>query len=260
MGALHEGHASLVDAARDADDLVTASIFVNPLQFGDAGDLAAYPRTFDADADVLATHGCDLLFAPSVEEVYPRYPEPSPTMIHVEGAALGFEGADRPGHFDGMATVVTLLFNLVGPCRAYFGEKDFQQLAVVRQMVTDLAHPVEVVGCPTMRDADGLAMSSRNVRLTPAGRRAAPVLHAALRAGAAVAADGGDGRSIEAAMVATIEAEPRASLFYAAAVDPATLAPVGTPAPGAQLRLVIAAGIDGVRRIDNVAASCRATS
>ena len=253
MGALHEGHASLVDAARDADDLVTASIFVNPLQFGDAGDLAAYPRTFDADADVLATHGCDLLFAPSVEEVYPRYPEPSPTMIHVEGAALGFEGADRPGHFDGMATVVTLLFNLVGPCRAYFGEKDFQQLAVVRQMVTDLAHP-------TMRDADGLAMSSRNVRLTPAGRRAAPVLHAALRAGAAVAADGGDGRSIEAAMVATIEAEPRASLFYAAAVDPATLAPVGTPAPGAQLRLVIAAGIDGVRLIDNVAASCRATS
>ena len=256
MGALHAGHASLVDAARADCGLVTASVFVNPLQFGDAADLAAYPRDLEADAELLSAHGCDVLFAPSVAEMYPRHPAPSLTTVHVVGAAEGFEGSDRPGHFDGMATVVTLLFNLAGPCRAYFGEKDFQQLAVVRQMVLDLGQPVEVVGCPTARAADGLALSSRNARLSPAGRAAAPVLHAALMAGAASAAAGADGTTIEAAMAAQVATEPRAVLFYAAAVDPASLTPVHRTAPGVDLRLLVAVEIDGVRLIDNLAATC----
>ncbi len=257
MGALHAGHASLVDAARADCDLVTTSVFVNPLQFGDVADLDAYPRTLEADAALLEAHGCDVLFAPDVLEMYPRHPAPSCTSVHVTGASEGFEGADRPGHFDGMATVVTLLFNLAGPCAAYFGEKDFQQLCVVRQMVLDLGQPVEVVGCPTMREPDGLAMSSRNVRLTPAGRSVAPVLHAALLAGAASAEAGADGPGMCAAMEATIRTEPSASLSYAAAVDPETLAPVAQLAPGEQVRLLIAASIDGVRLIDNLAATVR---
>ena len=258
MGALHAGHASLVDAARAECDLVTTSVFVNPLQFGEEADLAAYPRTLDADAALLEAHGCDVLFSPDVVEMYPRYPEPSRTTLHVTGAAEGYEGADRPGHFDGMATVVTLLFNLAGPCRAYFGEKDFQQLAVVRQMVIDLGQPVVVVGCPTAREPDGLAMSSRNVRLSPAGRSAAPVLHAALEAGAAAAEAGADGPEMEAAMVAALESEPAASLFYAAAVAPDTLLPAVDLAPGDSVRLLIAASIDGVRLIDNRAVTVQA--
>jgi pantoate--beta-alanine ligase len=255
MGALHAGHASLVDAARSACDLVTTSIFVNPLQFGDASDLDAYPRTLEADAGLLEAHGCDVLFAPTVTEMYPHYPEASRTTVHVTGAAEGFEGADRPGHFDGMATVVALLFNLAGPCAAYFGEKDFQQLAVVRQMVVDLGQPIDVVGCPTAREPDGLAMSSRNVRLTPSGRAAAPVIHAALQAGAAAATAGADGPGIGEAMAALIRAEPAASLFYAAAVEPDTLAPLAETAPGDAVRLLIAASIDDVRLIDNLAAT-----
>lgn len=254
MGALHAGHASLIDAARSEVEMVTASVFVNPLQFGALADLTAYPRTLDADGALLKAHGCDLLFAPSVAEMYPHHPEPEATTVHVTGPALGFEGSDRPGHFDGMATVVTLLFNLAGPCRAYFGEKDFQQLAVVRQMVADLGQPVVVVGCPTARESDGLAMSSRNVRLSAAGRAAAPVLHAALLAGAEAATKGAGGRDIEAAMVARVASEPAANLFYAAAVDPTSLTIVEDPAVGSPLRLLIAAEIDGVRLIDNLAA------
>ena len=165
MGALHPGHLSLVAAARERCDAVAATIFVNPLQFGDPSDLERYPRPREADLELLEAAGCDLVFAPSVSEMYPRHPEPPTTSVVAAGAALGFEGGDRPGHFDGVVTVLTMLFSLSGRCCAFMGEKDFQQVAVTRQLVRDLELDVEVVGCPTVREADGLAMSSRNQRL-----------------------------------------------------------------------------------------------
>ena len=251
MGALHAGHISLVEAARQSCDVVTSSIFVNPLQFGDASDLERYPRTLAADSALLEEAGCDLVFTPPVEEMYPTLPTPMTTSVVAAGAALGLEAEERPGHFDGVVTVLTLLFNLVGQSTAYFGEKDFQQLAVVRQLVADLSFPVEIVGCPTIREPDGLAMSSRNVRLSPAGRVAATVLSAALAVGARAIEDGAGPSAAEAAMVATIEAEPQAALSYACVVDPTTLVRLSTMANGQACRLLIAAVIDGVRLIDN---------
>lgn len=251
MGSLHAGHLSLVEAARRRCDLVTSSIFVNPLQFGDPGDLERYPRTLDADAAMLASAGCDLLFAPSVEEMYPSFPTPMATGVTAAGAALGLEADDRQGHFDGVVTVLSLLFNMVGPSVAFFGEKDFQQLAVVRQLVEDLAFPVDIVGCPTIREADGLAMSSRNARLGPAARQGAAVLSAALELGAATIAATGDPTAAEAAMATAIAAEPLATLSYACVVDPTTLRPVTTTTPGQECRLLVAAILDGVRLIDN---------
>ena len=185
MGYLHPGHASLMDAAR-VHELVVTSIFVNPLQFGPSEDLDAYPRDLTGDTELAERSGVDLLFVPSTREMYP---ESIRTTVSVTGISEVLEGRTRPTHFDGVATVVAKLFAIVGPCHSYFGEKDFQQLAVVRQMVRDLSIPVEVVGCPTVREADGLAMSSRNAYLTPGEREAAPVVHAALEvARAAVAA------------------------------------------------------------------------
>ena len=254
MGALHDGHASLTRTARETCDLVTTTIFVNPLQFGDAADLDAYPSTLEADAALLDSVGCDLVFAPSVAEVYPRYPSPSLTTVHVEGAALGFEGEGRLGHFDGVATVLSLLFNLAGPCRAFFGEKDFQQLSVVRQLVRDLAFHIEVIGCPTVREPDGLAMSSRNVRLSPEARQKAGVLYQALLAGAEAASTAGVAGA-EAAMAAAVAQEPAASLCYAAVVDPATMASPVEPRDGDEVRLLIAAEVDGVRLLDNLGAT-----
>lgn len=251
MGALHPGHASLVSAARRRCDLVTTTIFVNPLQFGDAADLDAYPKVLDADLELLEPLGCDLVFAPSVAEMYPRHPAPARTTVHVEGAAVGFEGAGRPGHFDGVATVLALLFNLAGPCTAFFGEKDFQQLSVVRQMVEDLDLPVEVVGCPTVREEDGLAMSSRNVRLGPEGRVSARALSAALAAGIE-ALGSGSVTAAEAAMAAVLEAEAGVEPIYAAVVDPATMATPESAAAGDELRLLVAASVDGVRLLDNL--------
>ncbi|HEV7761798.1 MAG TPA: pantoate--beta-alanine ligase, partial [Acidimicrobiales bacterium] len=159
MGYLHEGHASLMARARADDDVVVASIFVNPLQFGPSEDLAAYPRDLDRDLALAARYGVDVVFVPAVEEMYP---EPVVTTVSVAGLSQAWEGASRPTHFSGVATVVAKLFSIVGSCRAYFGEKDFQQLAVIRRMVRDLSMPVDVVGCPTVRELDGLAMSSRN--------------------------------------------------------------------------------------------------
>src|SRR5205823_4014841 len=179
MGYLHDGHAALIGRARAECDVVVVTDFVNPLQFGEPADLEAYPRDLDHDATVAAAAGADFLFAPSVEEMYPG---PVRTTVHVAGVSDSLEGASRPGHFDGVATVVAKLFAITGPCRAYFGEKDFQQLAVVRRLVADLSMPIDVVGCDTVREPDGLAMSSRNVRLAPEQRRAATVLHRALLA------------------------------------------------------------------------------
>src|SRR5208283_1836168 len=175
-GALHDGHTSLVARARAECDVVVVSIFVNPLQFGDPDDIARYPRTLERDLPVCAEAGADVVFVPSVTEMYPSWPAAPSTTVSVHGVSDRWEGASRPGHFDGVATVVSKLFSIAGPCRAYFGLKDFQQLAVVRRVALDLALPVEVVGCPIVREADGLALSSRNVRLASRERSAATVL------------------------------------------------------------------------------------
>lgn len=180
MGNLHEGHLRLVEAARRRADRVVASVFVNPLQFGPNEDFDRYPRTLDADAGKLAQAGCDLLFAPSVAEMYPHGRDGF-TVISVPRYAGMLEGAFRPGHFDGVATVVNILLTLVAPDVALFGEKDYQQLLVIRQMAQDLHMPVEIVGVPTEREADGLALSSRNQYLQPAERAQAAMLHAALQ-------------------------------------------------------------------------------
>ena len=173
MGFFHEGHRSLMRAARAHHDLVVTTIFVNPLQFGPTEDLDAYPRDLAGDAAAADAEGVDLLFTPSVAEMYP---EPTRTTVHVAGLTEGLCGAERPTHFDGVTTVVAKLFSIVGPCHAYFGRKDFQQLAVVTRMAADLDLPVRVVGCPLVREPDGLAMSSRNVRLD-AGERELSLIH-----------------------------------------------------------------------------------
>ena len=188
MGALHDGHISLMARARAECDVVVVSIFVNPLQFGDPEDIARYPRTMERDLVVCDETGADVVFVPSVREMYPSWPAPPATTVSVRGVSDAWEGASRPGHFDGVATVVAKLFTIAGPCRAYFGLKDFQQLAVVRRLALELSLPVEVVGCPIVREADGLALSSRNVRLSPAERQAATVLARALAAGRAALA------------------------------------------------------------------------
>lgn len=248
MGYLHAGHTSLMDAARAETDVVVTSIFVNPLQFAAHEDLDSYPRDLARDTALAEAHGVDLLFVPSVTEMYP---EPVATTVSVAGVSQGYEGASRPTHFDGVATVVAKLFNIVGPCRAYFGEKDFQQLAVVRRMVADLSAPVTVVGCPTVREDDGLAMSSRNAYLTDAERAAAPVLYRALRAGAAaVEAGERDPDAVVTAMTEVVATEPLAELDYAAVVDAATLE-VPRPLRG-ELRLLIAARFGKARLLDNL--------
>ena len=254
MGALHAGHVSLMARARAECGTVAVSIFVNPLQFGDPEDIAHYPRTLDADLAVCAEAGVDVVFVPSVAEMYPGWPVPVATTVSVRGVSEGWEGASRPGHFDGVATVVAKLFSIAGPCRAYFGEKDYQQLAVVRQLVADLSLPVDVIGCPIVREPDGLALSSRNVRLSPAERRAAVVLSRALAAGRSLLAQGADYSSTVAeAMRRTVEEEPLVHLDYAVAVGAHDL--VGREVmedPGA-VRLLIAADVGPVRLIDNCA-------
>lgn len=254
MGALHCGHASLVRRAAAGCDLTAVTVFVNPLQFGPGDDLDRYPRDLDGDVAVAAEAGADVVFAPPVAEVYPAgAPQASVRVTGPLGSSL--EGASRPGHFDGVATVVAKLFNLAGPCRAYFGDKDAQQLAVVRRLVADLDFPVEVVACPTVREADGLAWSSRNARLSPAERAAAPVLHRALVTGATVAGAGRCDPSYEPAHVArlmakVVQGEPLAHLDYAEVVDATTFEPAERL--DGDLRLVVAARIGSVRLIDNL--------
>jgi pantoate--beta-alanine ligase len=254
MGYLHDGHASLMAAARADTDLVVASIFVNPLQFGAGEDLDAYPRDLAADTAIAEAEGVDLLFVPSLAEMYPD--GPVLTAVGVAGVAVSLEGKSRPTHFAGVATVVAKLFAIVGPCRAYFGEKDFQQIAVVRRMVRDLSIPVEVVACPTTREPDGLAMSSRNAYLTPEERAAAPVVHTALLVGR-LAIDAGerDPAKVRALMADLIQAEPLADLDYAEVVDSGTLQVVH-PLAG-ELRLLAAVRFGKARLIDNLGATIR---
>lgn len=248
MGYLHEGHASLIERAAGTDDLVVATVFVNPLQFGAGEDLDAYPRDPEGDAALAEAAGCDVLVMPRLDEMYPV---PVLTSVAVSELSSTMEGASRPTHFAGVCTVVAKLFNLVGPDRSYFGEKDFQQLAIVRRMARDLSFPVEVVGCPTVREPDGLARSSRNVYLAPDERAAAPVLHRALCRGAeAVMAGTTDAAEVRATVEATIRAEPLAELDYVEVADPSTLRPLDRCGPGA--RIFGAVRFGRARLIDNV--------
>lgn len=253
MGALHAGHASLIRRAAEECDVVAVSIFVNPAQFGDPSDLANYPRTLEPDLATVAAAGGQLVFAPSVDEMYPDRQGGVRATVSVPELGARWEGASRPGHFDGVATVVVKLLEAAGPCRAYFGEKDFQQLAVVRRVVRDRSLPAEVVGCETVRDDQGLALSSRNVRLSRSERRAALVLSRALRAGAAVMAGGEAAPAVvEAVMARVVAAEPSVALDYAVVVDADDLEPAVTCATERPLRLLTAATVGPVRLIDNL--------
>jgi pantoate--beta-alanine ligase len=248
MGFLHDGHLSLMRRAEAQTDLVVASIFVNPLQFGAGEDLDAYPRDLERDGRLADAAGVDLLFVPSADEMYPT---PVLTTVSVAQVSEPLEGSARPHHFAGVATVVAKLFAIVGPCRAYFGEKDFQQLAVVRRMARDLSLPVEVVGCPTVREPDGLALSSRNSYLTREEREAAPVVYRALRAGAAtILAGERDAAAVRTLMAQIIEAEPLAQLDYAEVVDADSFC-IPDPLIG-NLRLLAAVRFGRARLIDNV--------
>ncbi|HNI35158.1 MAG TPA: pantoate--beta-alanine ligase [Microthrixaceae bacterium] len=248
MGYLHAGHESLMDRARSDCGVVVASIFVNPLQFGVGEDLDAYPRDLDGDSALATRAGVDVLFVPSVEEMYPGSVA---TTVSVAGVSAPMEGASRPTHFDGVATVVAKLFNIVGPCRAYFGEKDFQQLAVIRRMVADLSVPVTVVGCPTLREDDGLARSSRNVYLSPEERAAAPVLHRALCLGASLIRAGEtDADTVRAAMAAEIATQALGTLDYVEVADATTLERQRECGPDS--RLLGAVRFGRARLIDNV--------
>ncbi len=253
MGALHAGHRSLIERAVAECDRVVVTVFVNPLQFGDPDDIEQYPRTLTADVASAEAAGAALVFAPPVREMYPGFPAPVATRVSVAGLADRWEGASRPGHFDGVATVVVKLFAMAGRCRAYFGEKDFQQMAVVRRLVADLSLPVEVVGCPTVREEDGLALSSRNVRLSADERRAAPVLARALRAGAAAIAYGEYRSDVVGRVMAQVVAEePLVELDYAEVVAADDLDPSVPIGSGRPLRLLIAARVGPVRLIDNL--------
>jgi len=249
MGAFHEGHVSLMRRARDERETVVVSVFVNPLQFGSADDLAAYPRDEEHDHAIAERLGVDLVFAPSVEEMYPDG-EPEVT-IDPGPLADRLEGASRPGHFGGVVTVVAKLFHVVGRCRAYFGEKDAQQLVVVRRTVRDLSFPVDIVACPTVREADGLAMSSRNARLTSEERDAAGCLFLALsEAAEMVCAGEADAKKLVSAMAREIEATPLARLDYAAVVDEETFEEVREITRPA--RAVVAGWFGDTRLIDNL--------
>ncbi|HVG10434.1 MAG TPA: pantoate--beta-alanine ligase [Thermoanaerobaculia bacterium] len=248
MGALHEGHLSLVGIARKHADRVVASVFVNPTQFGPNEDFGRYPRQPEKDAGMLAAAGCDLLFLPDVDTMYP----PGHTVyVDLGNPSETLEGVCRPGHFRGVATVVALLFNLVQPDVAVFGEKDAQQLAVIRRMVRDLHIPVEIVPAPTIREADGLAMSSRNAYLSPEERKAAAVLHRSLRnAEAAIQAGERRGDEVRRILSETLNSEPLARVEYAEVVDAESFQPVEKLR--GRLVLPLAVRVGGTRLIDNL--------
>ena len=256
MGYLHDGHRSLMDRSVAEADATMVTIFVNPLQFAANEDLSAYPRDLERDTAMCESAGVDILLTPSLEEMYP-FGTPTLTSVSVADISAPMEGAARPTHFAGVATVVAKLFSIAGPCRAFFGEKDWQQLAVVRRMAADLSFPVEVVGCETVREPDGLAMSSRNIYLTPDERAAASVIHRALLAGVeAIEAGERDPEQVRALLRRTIEAEPLAGFEYAEVVDAATLQPVD-PLAG-EVRLLAATRFGRARLIDNTGATIQA--
>jgi len=248
MGALHAGHMALVAEARARADHVAASIFVNPTQFGPGEDLSRYPRQERQDLAMLEEAGCDIVWMPAVEDMYP---DDFSTTVKISGVSDRWEGEARPGHFDGVATVVAKLLVAVRPELALFGEKDFQQLAVIRRMVADLGMPVEIVGVPTVREPDGLALSSRNAYLSPEERRRAVALPNALNAARDGIAGGENvGAALQRAKQSLVDAG-FLKLDYVALVDAVTLEPLG--APQGEMRLIAAAAIGTTRLIDNIA-------
>jgi len=250
MGALHDGHLSLVRAARERADYVIASIFVNPTQFGPGEDFAAYPRDLDRDLDLLGAEGVDLAFTPTPEVMYA-----TDAQVSVDPGPLGdvLEGVVRPGHFRGVCTVVAKLLAIAQPDLAFFGEKDFQQLTIVRRMARDLDFPVRVVACPTVRECDGLAMSSRNAYLSRDERAAATVLYRALRTAETLALGGErDATVLSEAMRVTVAEEPGVELDYAVVADPATLVALETLSDQ-PARALVAARVGATRLIDNLA-------
>jgi len=248
MGALHEGHLSLVRAARHRCEVVAASIFVNPTQFGPNEDLAKYPRAFERDRELLEKEGVELLFAPSVEEMYPAG---AVSWVTVEGMSDRLDGRSRPGHFRGVTTVVAKLFHVVEPDAAFFGQKDAAQIAIIRRMVSDLKFPVEIVACPIVREADGLAMSSRNAYLDPSQRRQALVLYPALmRVKECWEAGERDAARLVAVGCMEIASESAVRLDYFEIVDGESLDPVSKIEKGALV--VVAAFVGATRLIDNV--------
>jgi pantoate--beta-alanine ligase len=247
MGALHSGHLSLIDAAKRDCAHVVATIFVNPLQFGPNEDFSRYPRTFDADCAALTAAGVDILFAPSAETLTPAG---ATTFVEVACISDRLDGASRPGHFRGVATIVAKLFHIVTPNRAYFGQKDAAQLAVLRAMVRDLNFPVEIVACPIVREPDGLALSSRNRYLTPEQRSRATILRRALTAAADLHAHGErNSQALTATMLRVFAADPSVIVEYAAVVDPGTLLPLADTTGGALI--AVAARLGETRLIDN---------
>jgi pantoate--beta-alanine ligase len=248
MGALHAGHESLIRRAAGENERVIVSVFVNPTQFNNPDDLARYPRDLERDAGIIAASGGTAIYAPAPDVIYP---EGFATSVTVSGVTEDYEGESRPGHFTGVATVVTILLNQVRADRAYFGEKDYQQLAMIRRLHADLALPGEIVPCPTVRDEDGLALSSRNARLTAAQRAAALVLSRSLHAMREHAEENRDTPLRLSMMGAVlISARPEVTLDYLEIVDPDTLEPLDRLVPGA--RALVAAEIGGVRLIDNL--------
>lgn len=246
LGALHDGHRALIQAARRRCDVVVVTVFLNPLQFAPTEDLSRYPRTLDADTALCREEGVDVVFAPDVDEVYPG----GPPSVRVSAGALGdvLEGASRPGHFDGVLTVVGKLLHITGPDVTFFGQKDAQQVLLVRRMVTDLDFPCEVVTIPTVRDPDGLALSSRNVYLSGPDRPVALALSRSLRAAQAAAGQRAD--AVRAAALTALAEQPDLGLDYASLVDPATLGDVPPDFAGEAL-LVLAARVGTTRLIDN---------
>lgn len=248
MGALHEGHLSLVRAAKAQSDVVAASIFVNPTQFGPNEDFSKYPRTFERDSELLKNAGVDLLFAPSAEAMYPKG---AVTWVTVEGLSDKLDGKSRPGHFRGVTTVVSKLFHIVQPDKAFFGQKDAVQLVLIRRMVQDLNMPVEIIGCPIVREADGLAMSSRNTYLSAAERKSATVLNRTLRE-IKQHFDRGERNSSKllSAGMEIFRQESAAKLDYLEIVDPETLDPLPTVTGDALV--AVAAHVGTTRLIDNL--------
>lgn len=250
MGALHEGHLSLLRCARSENDVTVVSIFVNPIQFNNPADLVKYPRDLHRDLDSLEKEQCDLVFTPSVSEMYP---EPETREYDFGDLTRVMEGKCRPGHFNGVSVVVQKLFGIIQPGRAYFGEKDFQQLAVIRRLVEMENIPVEIVACPTKRDPDGLAMSSRNQRLSHAQRKTAPILYQVLKK---ARSEYGDIplHSITTKAIKTLNNQPEMQVEYFTVVDASTLQPLTEHQKVSGIRICVAATLGSVRLIDNIPA------
>jgi len=249
MGALHDGHIALINQARQENDVVVCSIFVNPVQFNNPDDLARYPRTLDVDQAMLEPAGCDVIFAPAADEMYP---EPPMLTLHFGELETVMEGAMRPGHFNGVGIVVAKLFNIVQPHRAYFGQKDLQQVAVVRRLLRDLSFPVKLIRFPTVREPDGLALSSRNRNLTPTERQQAPALYEALKMAQNMLREGQSVAQAKAAVTALFADRPGFRLEYIEIANADTLQPVTEVLALGQTALCIAAHLGHVRLIDNL--------